>query len=90
MGEPYGGTERDEELELGMEDVQLSDSEIAELEADVIRGRERSSDLRARLVEAPTVGTGEFVAETVARHAQARATRTLRPRSWHAVCRGSV
>lgn len=52
-----------------IEEVRLSDGEIAELDEGARRSGERSSDLRARLVGTTTVpGTGGFVAETLVRH----------------------
>ena len=43
--------------------MQLTDDEIAELNNAVTRDRERSEELRARLVQRPVVaGTAEFVA----------------------------
>ena len=56
-----------------MDEVRLSDGEIAELDQGVRRSGERSSDLRARLVGTPTVpGTGGYVAETLVRHSRGR------------------
>jgi RNA polymerase sigma factor (sigma-70 family) len=52
--------------------VQLTDDEIAELNNAITRDRERSEELRARLVQRPVVaGTAEFVAGTLDRYADA-------------------
>src|ERR687891_1038742 len=56
-----------------MEEVRLSDGEVAELDEGVRRSGERSSDMRARLIGRPAVpGTGGFVAETLVRHSGGR------------------
>jgi RNA polymerase sigma factor (sigma-70 family) len=61
-----------ETLRLDTDGVRLSDDEITELNQAVTRSRQRSEELRPRLAERPAgARTGEFVAETVARHAGA-------------------
>jgi RNA polymerase sigma factor (sigma-70 family) len=57
--------------------VQLTEGEIAELNNAVARDRERSDDLRARLVPPSAVaGAGEFVAGTLDRYADAEPPET--------------
>lgn len=53
-----------------MENVKLSDDEIAELNEAVTRSHSRSNELRARLVDLPPAsGTGEFIARMMGREA---------------------
>jgi DNA-directed RNA polymerase specialized sigma subunit len=53
-----------------VENVQLSDGEIAELNEAVTRSHSRSNELRAALVKLPPAsGTGEFITQTIGREA---------------------